>query len=375
MTRVLQREIRNIFLSGGLLLMSGGVVPASAGGSSQQIPAPAVSTTAALNGAIIVSLATATSGATIHYTVDGSAPTTSSQIYEAPFLVDSNLTVQAIAAAPDGSTSSIASRSFTLNIPSGTLVWSDEFSNATGANAPPNPAVWSYDTGAGKWGNNELETYCGFQSTAAPCSASSPNGYVGPDGYLHIVANQPSAGVYTSARLKTRGLFSFQYGRIEFRARVPEAQGLWPTAWLMGNNIETVDWPACGEMDVLERANAARSPDWNKGSVHGRGFTGGDLGADYEFPWGKTAAGWHTYGMIWSQGRVSYYVDKPTRPYVTFTPASLSRIGGAEWPFDSGQASYIILNLAVGGSFPGNPDARTRFPSQMLVDYVRIYTN
>lgn len=354
----------------------------SGGGSTTTTPptstpatAPTVTTAAAQNGAVVVTLASTTSGATIYYTTDGSAPSTSSQIYEAPFLVASNLTVNAIATASGDTTSSVSTKSFAANIPSGTLVWSDEFSNATSANAQPNPLVWTYDTGNSGWGNDELEDYCGWNSSASPCSTASPNAYVGTDGYLHIVAEQPSANSYTSARLKTEGLFSFQYGRIEFRAQVPEAQGFWPAAWLMGNNIATANWPACGEMDVLERVNAAGSPDWNEGSVHGTGFTGGNLGTRFDFPSGQTAAGFHTYGMIWMKGSVAYYVDDPTQPYVTYTTSSISGFTGAVWPFDAGQANFIILNLAVGGSWPGSPDGSTPFPSQMLVDYVRVYTN
>jgi beta-glucanase (GH16 family) len=176
--------------------------------------------------------------------------------------------------------------------------------------------------------------------------------------------------------LKTQGLFSFQYGRLEVRARVPEAQGFWPAAWLMGNNIATVNWPACGEQDVLERVNGPGSPDWNAGSVHGTGFTGGTgLGTLYDFPNGTTAAAWHTYGMIWSRGSVAYYIDDPTHPYATYTTSSLSSLSGAVWPFDAGQSNFILLNLAVGGSWPGSPDGTTPFPSELLIDYVRVYTN
>jgi beta-glucanase (GH16 family) len=182
--------------------------------------------------------------------------------------------------------------------------------------------------------------------------------------------------VYTSARLKSQGLFSFQYGRLEFRAQVPEAQGFWPAAWLLGNNITTVNWPACGEQDVLERVNAPLTPDWNEGSIHGTGFTGGaGLGTKYSFPSGQTAAGWHTYGMIWSPGTVAYYIDDPAHPYATFTTGSLSGLSGAAWPFDVGQSNFILLNLAIGGDWPGLPNGTTPFPSEMVVDYVRIYTN
>jgi beta-glucanase (GH16 family) len=343
--------------------------------SAAQAAAPAITATAARNGAVIVSLVSATSGATVYYTLDGSMPTPSSQMYQAPFLVAANLTVDAIATATGDTTSSVARRKFRPNIPSGTLVWSDEFTNSTGANTQPNPSVWTYDTGNSGFGNHEVENYCAWGSSASPCSPAHPNAYVGTDGYLHIVAQQPSTGVYTSARLKTQGLFSFQYGRFEVRARVPEAQGFWPAAWLMGNDIVTDPWPACGEQDVLERINAASTPDWNRGSIHGSGFTGDALGTTYNFPSGQTAADWHTYGMIWTKGRLSYYVDDPNRPYVTYTRSSISGSKGAVWPFDGGQSNFILLNLAIGGDYPGAPKASTPFPSQMLVDYVRIYTN
>lgn len=342
---------------------------------SNRVTAPSITAASALNDAIVVTLSQAMQGATIRYTIDASAPNASSPIYEAPFLVASNLTVQAIAVAPGGAISPPASKTFAPNIPPGTLVWSDEFSNATGVNAQPDPTVWTYDTGSSGWGNNELEEYCAWGSSISPCASSDPSAYVGTDGYLHIVAAEPSPGVYTSARLKTKSLFSFRYGRIEFRAQVPEAQGFWPAAWLLGNNLATAGWPACGEMDVLERVNAAAAPDWNEGSVHGAGFIGTHLGTRYNFASGQTAAGWHTYGMIWNKGSVAYYVDNPDRPYIVYTPSSIAAFSGSIWPFDSAQASFIILNLAVGGAWPGPPSPSTPFPSQMLVDYVRIYTN
>jgi beta-glucanase (GH16 family) len=343
--------------------------------SAAQAAAPTITATAAQNGAVIVSLVSATSGATVYYTLDGSTPTPSSQMYQAPFLVAANLTVNAIATASGDTMSSVASRNFTLNIRSGSLVWSDEFTNSTSANAQPNPSVWTYDTGNSGFGNRELENYCAWGSAASPCRTANPNAYVGTDGYLHIVAQQPSTGVYTSARLKTQGLFSFQYGRFEVRARVPEAQGFWPAAWLMGNNVVSDPWPACGEQDVLERINAAATPDWNRGSIHGSGLTGDALGTTYNFPSGQTAADWHTYGMIWTKGSVSYYVDDPSQPYATYTTSSISGLKGAVWPFDGGQSNFILLNLAIGGDYPRSPDASTPFPSQMLVDYVRVYKN
>jgi beta-glucanase (GH16 family) len=344
------------------------------GGGANPTAAPALTTKTAQNGAVIVSLASTTAGASIYYTVDGSTPSASSQQYQGPFLVASNLTLKAVAIA-GGTSSTVTSQAYSSNIASETLVWSDEFSNSTGVPAQPDPTIWTYDTGNNGFGNQELETYCAWGSSSAPCSTANPSEYVGPDGYLHIVAQNPSTNVYTSARLKTQGLFSFQYGRLEFRAMVPEAQGFWPAAWSMGNNIATVNWPACGEMDVLERVNAAGNPDWNAGSIHGPGFTGSNIGTTYNFPSGQTAAQWHTYGMIWSPSSVKYYIDNPTQPYASFTPSSISSFSGATWPFDGGQSNFIIMNLAIGGSWPGSPNGTTPFPSEMLVDYVRIYTN
>ena len=178
---------------------------------------------------------------------------------EAPFLVASNLTVKAIAA--DAGVHQQQRRQSEPSRPTFLPArWSGPTSSPTpsGANAATQPEVWTYDTGNSGFGNHELENYCAWGSTRrrAPRQTQAPTS--GTDGYLHIAAQQPSPGVYTSARLKSQGLFSFQYGRIEFRALVPEAQGLWPAAWLLGNNIVTVDWPACGEMDVLERVNAAK---------------------------------------------------------------------------------------------------------------------
>jgi beta-glucanase (GH16 family) len=364
-----------IVLAGSLLCSCGGSSSGQgpSGAATQSVP-PAITATSALNGAVVVTLSAAP-GAAVYYTVDGSTPTAQSQIYEAPFLVASNLTVKAIAQQGTATPSTVSSQAFTPNIPSGTLVWSDEFANASGSNAEPNPQVWTYDTGNSGFGNHELETYCAWASSTTPCSTANPSTYVGTDGYLHIAAQQPSPGVYTSARLKSQGLFSVQYGRIEFRALVPETQGFWPAAWLLGNNIVTVDWPASGEQDVLERVNAAKTPDWNEGSIHGVGFTGDNgLGTVFNFPSGQTAAQWHTYGMIWTKGSVAYYVDDPSHPYVTYTTADMSKLPGSVWPFDAGQSNFIILNLAIGGDWPGPPTSATPFPSEMLVDYVRVYT-
>jgi beta-glucanase (GH16 family) len=376
----------------GLAFLCGcGGSGASGGGSTAtvQTSAPAINTVTnsnLQNGAVLVTLSNTEAGAQLYYTVDGSTPTSASTPYEAPFLVASNLTVKAIAQNGTETASNVTSQTFSPGIASGTLVWSDEFANSTGANAQPNTAAWKYQTGADV--NSSVDIHCAYGSSSSPCSTAYPNSFVGTDGYLHILAQQPSAGVYTAARMQTNGLFSFQYGRLEARIWVPEGQGIWPAFWLEGNNSATVGWPACGEMDVMERINAAGLPpsgtqsnpavgtsDWNEGSIHGTGFTGGNLGGTYDFTGGATAAGWHTYGMIKKANSIAYYIDDPSKPYVTFTPSSIASLSGSVWPFDNGQSSYLILNIAVGGSWPGAPDSTTAFPAEMLVDYVRLYSN
>jgi beta-glucanase (GH16 family) len=245
-----------------------------------------------------------------------------------------------------------------------TLVWSDEFNGP--AQSQPDPADWSYDTGARGWGNKELENYCAWASNTPPCSASTPNAYVGGDGYLHIIARDLGKGVYTSARLKTQGLQGFQYGRIEARIKIPEGQGIWPAFWMLSDNITTVPWPASGEIDNME--NIGKEPSIAHSSLH---MTGGDLTEKFTLPNGeKLASAFHIYGMIWTPGKMQFYLDTPTNIYATFTSANLP--GTAKWPFDDGKF-FFILNVAVGGSWPGDPDATISFPQEMLVDYVRVY--
>jgi len=249
-----------------------------------------------------------------------------------------------------------------------TLVWSDEFNGATTQSAP-NAQNWTYDTGAGGWGNDELETYCAYGSSTAPCDPNNPNAYVGTDGYLHIVARSPSSGVYTSARLKSEGLQSFQYGRIEASIKMPEGQGMWPAFWMLGSDINSDPWPACGEMDIMESIGS--QPSTNYGSIHGTGFTGTAIGTAYTLANNaKFGDAFHTFGIVWSPKLIKFYVDSPTNVYATYTPSSLPQ--GAVWPFDAGKF-FFIMNVAVGGDWPGSPNSTTVFPQEMLVDYVRVY--
>ncbi len=246
------------------------------------------------------------------------------------------------------------------------LVWADEFNATTPV---PNPANWTYETGAGGWGNHELETYCAPTSAIAPCNAAQPNASVQGDGYLHITSRRDAKGNWTSARLISKGLQAFQYGRIEARIRIPAGPGVWPAFWMLGADIDIHPWPACGELDIME--NIGKEPTQIHGSIHGTGFTGTPLGKAVQLPSGQPiSADFHTFGLIWSPGRIQYYLDDPTHPYASFTPADLP--AGAVWPFD-GRRFFLLLNLAIGGDWPGPPDATTPATPEMLVDYIRVY--
>ena len=246
------------------------------------------------------------------------------------------------------------------------LVWADEFSGVGGM--VPDAGNWTYEVGGGGWGNGELETYCAPGSGAGPCVAARPNAVV-KDGVLHVIARKDAQGKWTSARLTSKGLKSFQYGRIEARIKIPAGEGVWPAFWMLGDDIDARPWPACGELDIME--NVGKEPGKIHGSVHGTGFTGMLLGTAVELPSGKDyAAAFHTYGVIWAPGKVQYYVDNPGHPYATFTRADLPK--GAVWPLDDGRY-FVLLNLAMGGAWPGLPTATTASRVEMLVDYVRVY--
>lgn len=235
------------------------------------------------------------------------------------------------------------------------LIWSDEFSGA--ANTPPDPSKWTYDLGAGGWGNSELEDYTNDPS----------NAHLDGDGNLVIHVLNPSPGTYTSARLKTEGQFTTEYGKIEARIKLPYGQGIWPAFWMLGSNITTVGWPQCGEVDIME--NIGREPSVNHGSMHGPGYSGGDsLTAIYSLPNGqKLSDDFHTFTFIWTPQSAEFFVD--SRSYEKRTPADVP--AGSQWVFNT--PFFLILNVAVGGSWPGYPDSTTVFPQDMLIDYVRVY--
>jgi beta-glucanase (GH16 family) len=249
------------------------------------------------------------------------------------------------------------------------LIWSDEFNGANGS--APDPTKWTYDTGGGGFGNSELQTYCSPGMNTAPCNASLPNEFMDGNGNLVIRARKDSSGNWTSARLKTQGKFSFQYGRVEARIKLTVGNGLWPAFWMLGNNIGTAGWPQCGEDDIMEWVDSY-TPNSTSSTSHGPGYSGGaGIGARYTFPNGGRIddAGYHIYGLIWSPNLLQYYRDNPSNIFLTITPSSLP--AGKQWVFNA--PFFILLNQAVGGNwFPG-PDSTTPNPADMLVDYVRVY--
>jgi len=239
------------------------------------------------------------------------------------------------------------------------LVWNDEFNGAV-----VDASHWTFDLGTGPpfpgWGNNELEYY----------TARTQNVFVG-NGALHIVARRENYGgaEYTSARLKTQGLFSKTYGRFEFRARLPRGQGYWPAFWLMPRDSVYGGWAASGEVDVME--NRGQEPATVFGTLHFGGQWPDNTqsyGPSFTFPAGDSGTNFHVYALEWRTNSFDWYVDGQSYQ----TQASWWTSGGAyPAPFD--QPFYVVMNLAVGGYFVGAPDASTVFPGQIQVDCVRIY--
>jgi beta-glucanase (GH16 family) len=249
-----------------------------------------------------------------------------------------------------------------------TLVWSDEFNGANGAF--PDATKWTYDTGGGGFGNGELQTYCAPGSNTFPCSTANPNIFQNGNGQLVIRARN-SGGNWTSGRMKTAGRAQFQYGRIEARLRLPIGAGLWPAFWMLGTNIGSAGWPGCGEQDIMEWV-PAYGPNTTSSTLHGPGYSGaGGIGRRFTFPNGGRVddGNFHVYGVIWSPNRMQFYRDDFTQPFFTFTPANIP--AGTQWVYN--HPFFLLLNLAVGGGFPGNPNSTTPNPALMLVDYVRVF--
>ncbi|MGL2963572.1 glycoside hydrolase family 16 protein [Flavobacterium sp. RSB2_4_14] len=233
------------------------------------------------------------------------------------------------------------------------LVLQDEFD----VNGAPNSSFWSYNIGTGTngWGNNELQYY-----------TDRPQNIVVENGNLKITAIEELylGSSYTSARIYSKGKIEQKYGRIEARIKLPWGKGIWPAFWMLGANSDTVAWPQCGEIDILEYIG--NQPTEIFGSVHGPGYSGGSaITKTFSLLNDRFDNDFHIFGIEWGENYINYYVDDVL--YNQITPADVP----GEWVFN--QPFYIILNVAVGGNLPGSPNSETDFPQTMLVDYIRIY--
>ena len=232
-----------------------------------------------------------------------------------------------------------------------TLVWRDEF-NGTALNLND----WTYEIGAGGWGNNELQYY-------------RPENTLFSAGKLIIEAKKESFGgsAYTSSRLITKGKKEFKFGRIDIRAALPEGQGLWPALWMLGGNISTVNWPACGEIDIMELIGS--QPNRVHGTIHYGANT-----SQHQYIGNSTALSgtakfsdeFHVFSIVWEQDKITWLLDD-----VQFYQITNATVAPAAYPFNND--FFFIFNVAVGGQWPGDPDGSTNFPQRMIVDYVRVF--
>jgi beta-glucanase (GH16 family) len=233
------------------------------------------------------------------------------------------------------------------------LVWEDEFDGVAGT--LPDAEKWKFDMGT-DWGNRQLE----YDTDRAE------NASMDGEGNLVITARKESylGSDYTSARIKTQGLFEQKYGRFEARILMPWGRGIWPAFWLLGSNFATIGWPTCGEIDIMEYRG--QEPSTVHATVHGPGYSAGNgISESYELPNDRFDVGFHLFAVEWGDGYMDFYVDDHL--YHSITPEDAP----GEWVFD--QSFFIILNVAVGGNYVGSPNEYTQFPQKMLVDYVKVY--
>lgn len=234
------------------------------------------------------------------------------------------------------------------------LVWADEF-NGTSVN----PDNWTYDLGAGGWGNNELQSYSAANATVQ-------------GGELQITARKNSDGSFTSARLKTQGRHAWTYGKIAARMRLPQGQGIWPAFWMLGTNITTVGWPKCGEIDIMEMIGGGEDRDDSVyGTLHWDANGHASIGS------GRVELvdpeifhdDYHVFEVEWTPTIVAWRIDAVETRRISIDPVVWPEMEEFQRPF------FILLNLAVGGNWPGSPDASTQFPQTLAVDWVRVYAN
>ena len=234
-----------------------------------------------------------------------------------------------------------------------TLVWRDEFSGES-----LNTSDWTFELGTGSngWGNNELQYYRAENTTVH-------------DGFLTITAKKEnfSGREYTSSRLITRGKQEFQYGRVDIRAILPKGQGVWPALWMLGAGHPDVPWPACGEIDIMEKIGGTDNENKVYGTLHWEHNGSHACTCDkqpYLLPNGIFNDEFHVFTIIWDDASIKWYVDDQLFNTIDITPADLSEFH---------DKFFFIFNVAVGGNWPGSPDASTVFPQKMVVDYIRVF--
>lgn len=233
------------------------------------------------------------------------------------------------------------------------LVWEDEFDGPAGQS--PDPQKWTYDIGT-DWGNAQLE-----YDTDRPENVSLDG-----QGNLAIIAKRESyaGSAFTSARITTQGLFDQAYGRFEARIKMPWGPGIWPAFWLLGSDIESIGWPQCGEIDIMEYRG--QQPNLIHGTIHGPGYSQSEaITKSYGFENDRFDVAFHVFAVEWVEEYIDFYVDDVL--YQRISPGDVP----GEWVYD--HPFYIILNVAVGGNFVGFPTDQTPFPQSMLVDWVRVY--
>ncbi|MES2672842.1 MAG: family 16 glycosylhydrolase [Pseudomonadota bacterium] len=240
--------------------------------------------------------------------------------------------------------------------------WSDEFNSI-------NSATWTNETGGGGWGNSEREYYTAGQNTSIQYDAAAGSNVLVIEARKENPANYScwyGRCEYTSARMVSKDKKTFKYGRIEARLKLPQTQGIWPAFWLLGNNIgQGVDWPACGEIDIMEHVGF--EPVITHGAIHGPGYSGNTpfIGANY-LP-EAVNANYHVYSIEWNATSINWFVDG--KKFYGVTKQQVQTYGN--WVYDN--PMFILLNVAVGGQWPGNPDGSSTFPQRMYVDYIRVY--
>lgn len=232
------------------------------------------------------------------------------------------------------------------------LVWSDEFNGDSGTLV--DAAKWAYDLGNSGWGNNELQNY----------TNNAKNVSMDGDGNLVIKAIKDAGGNYSSARIKTEGLFSQKYGKVEARIKTPTGTGIWPAFWMLGSNIGTVSWPQCGEIDIMEQNG--KFSNITHSTLHGPGYSGGQgVSTPYGLQNNRFDTDFYVYAVEWGENYIDFFVNGYL--FKRVTPSDVS----GEWVYN--QPFFLILNVAVGGNFVGSPNENTPFPGSMHIDYVRVY--